>query len=110
MVRNWGKTNLEHKSRIEVSKLLDIMDSLLLTRLCYPQIVIIPNSERRGVLKICHDNEIAGHLGITKTLARIRQRTKIRVPLVTVHCNPCTTAYIADYSVCLCREIHGHFV
>lgn len=36
--------------------------------------VIIPDSERRNVLKMCHDNRTLVHLGLTKTLARIRQR------------------------------------
>ena len=33
---------------------------------------IVPLSERRHVLKECHDKRIAGHLGISKTIARIR--------------------------------------
>ncbi|XP_065927594.1 uncharacterized protein [Magallana gigas] len=36
--------------------------------------VLIPDSERRNVPKMCHDNKTSGHLGVTKTLARIRQR------------------------------------
>ena len=35
---------------------------------------IIPDSERRRVLEMCHDNKTSGHLGVTKTLAKIRQR------------------------------------
>lgn len=35
---------------------------------------IIPDQERRRVLEMCHDNQTSGHLGVTKTLAKIRQR------------------------------------
>ena len=35
---------------------------------------VIPFSERRKVLFLCHDNKTAGHFGIRKTLAKIRQR------------------------------------
>ena len=35
---------------------------------------VVPSKERRTVLKFCHDLETAAHLGVTKTLARIRQR------------------------------------
>lgn len=34
---------------------------------------VVPSSERRSVLKFCHDCRTAGHLGIHKTLGRIRQ-------------------------------------
>lgn len=33
---------------------------------------IVPDCERRNVLEMCHDT--SGHLGVTKTLAKIRQR------------------------------------
>ena len=36
--------------------------------------IIVPLSERRHILKECHDKRIAGHLGISKTIARIRSR------------------------------------
>jgi hypothetical protein len=32
----------------------------------------IPHEERRKVLKMCHDSHALGHLGITKTPAKIR--------------------------------------
>ena len=35
---------------------------------------VVPTTERRMVLKFCHDLETAGHLGVTKTLSRIRQK------------------------------------
>jgi hypothetical protein len=35
---------------------------------------IIPDSERRRVLEMCHDNKTSAHLGVTKTLEKIRQR------------------------------------
>lgn len=34
---------------------------------------VIPNEERRTTLKFCHDDRAAGHLGVHKTLAKIRQ-------------------------------------
>ena len=34
---------------------------------------IVPMSERRNVLQYCHDHKTAGHLGVTKTLSKIRQ-------------------------------------
>ena len=36
--------------------------------------VIIPASERRHMLKQCHDESTSGHLGIRKTLGRLRER------------------------------------
>ena len=36
--------------------------------------IIVPLSERRHILKECHDKRIAGHLGISKTIARIRSK------------------------------------
>ena len=36
--------------------------------------IIVPLSERRHILKECHDKRVAGHLGISKTIARIRSR------------------------------------
>jgi hypothetical protein len=35
---------------------------------------IIPDSERRRVLEMYHDNKMSGHLGLTTMLAKIRQR------------------------------------
>ena len=35
---------------------------------------IVPFKERRKVLDLSHDHKTAGHLGITKTLSKIRQR------------------------------------
>lgn len=35
---------------------------------------IVPDCERRNVLEMCHDNKTSGHLGVTKTLAKLRQR------------------------------------
>ena len=34
---------------------------------------VVPSKECRTVLQFCHDLETAAHLGVTKTLARIRQ-------------------------------------
>lgn len=34
---------------------------------------VIPSAERRVILKFCHDDRTAGHLGMHKTLSRIRQ-------------------------------------
>lgn len=34
---------------------------------------IIPRSSRRTVLEYCHDNRTSGHLGVRKTLSKIRQ-------------------------------------
>ena len=34
---------------------------------------IVPLSERRKVLSYCHDHQTAGHLGIKKTLSKVRQ-------------------------------------
>lgn len=34
---------------------------------------VIPNEERRTTLKFCHDDRAVGHLGVHKTLAKIRQ-------------------------------------
>lgn len=35
---------------------------------------VVPMKERRNILKYCHDVRSSGHLGVTKTLARVRQR------------------------------------
>jgi len=34
---------------------------------------ISPMRERRHVLQYCHDHKTSGHLGVTKTLSKIRQ-------------------------------------
>ena len=34
---------------------------------------IVPSSERRKVLHFCHDSKTAGHLGVHKTISKIRQ-------------------------------------
>ena len=34
---------------------------------------VVPYSERRNVLEHCHDHKTAGHLGVRKTLSKIRQ-------------------------------------
>ncbi|CAC5410678.1 unnamed protein product [Mytilus coruscus] len=36
--------------------------------------VIVPMKERRAVLQQCHDNKTSGHLGIRKTLGRLKDR------------------------------------
>ena len=35
--------------------------------------IVIPLSERREILQECHDARTSGHLGISKTLARVRE-------------------------------------
>lgn len=35
---------------------------------------VVPMSERRQILKQCHDNKASGHLGIKKTLGRVKER------------------------------------
>jgi transposase InsO family protein len=88
-VRNW----LEHKMRpepLEFSSggpmmkslwsqraLLEVKDDLLCRKWTdkegYTLQAIVPFSERRRVLNYSHDHKTAGHLGVTKTLSRIRQ-------------------------------------
>ena len=36
--------------------------------------IVIPLSERREILQECHDARTSGHLGISKTLARVREK------------------------------------
>lgn len=55
--------------------LLDVQDGLLVRQLYDTTTqVILPLSQRREVLRVSHDNRSGGHLGIKKTLQRIRQR------------------------------------
>lgn len=37
-------------------------------------LVIVPLSERREILEQCHDARTSGHLGVSKTLERVRNR------------------------------------
>lgn len=59
---------------------LRIQDGLLVRRLVLLPSnreiyqAIVPDCERRHVLEMCHDNKTSGHLEVTKTLAKIRQR------------------------------------
>ncbi|CAC5409280.1 unnamed protein product [Mytilus coruscus] len=60
--------------------------------------VIVPLTERRRILKQCHDNKTSGHLGIKKTLSRIKDRfywPGLRQDVV---------AYIAGCEVCAKRK------
>ena len=59
---------------------------------------VVPNSERRKVLKHYHDSRTAGHLGIHKTLARIRQSYYWPGLQSDVH------SYIAGCEVCTKRK------
>ena len=43
------------------------------TNIVYRQ-AIVPLSERRKILEYCHDVRSSEHLGVTKTLGKIRQR------------------------------------
>ncbi|CAG2204810.1 unnamed protein product [Mytilus edulis] len=60
--------------------------------------VIVPLTERRRILQQCHDNKTSGHLGIKKTLSRIKDRfywPGVRQDIV---------AYIAGCEVCAKRK------
>lgn len=57
---------------------LEIKDSVLFrkwdnNKKVYHQ-VIVPLSERREILEQCHDARTSGHLGVSKTLERVRNR------------------------------------
>ncbi|CAG2210801.1 unnamed protein product [Mytilus edulis] len=56
---------------------------------------VIPMSERKQVLEYCHDTECAGHLGIHKTIEKIRQSfywpgLQSDVRTYVAGCNQCT--------------------
>ena len=59
---------------------LEINESLLCRRLKPTELnkgtyqIIVPYSERRRILEYCHDQKFSAHLGIHKTLAKVRQR------------------------------------
>ena len=60
--------------------------------------VIVPMKYRREVLRHCHDVRTAGHLGIRKTLQRIRQ--KFYWPCMRRD----VRAYVTDCEVCLKKK------
>ena len=56
---------------------------------------VVPSSERRSVLQMSHDHKTAGHLGVTKTLSKIRQSyywpgLQRDVRQYVAGCEPCT--------------------
>ena len=57
--------------------LLEVKDDLLCRRWTDEEgstlQAIVPFSERRHILNYSHDHKTAGHLGVTKTLSKIRQ-------------------------------------
>ena len=90
IVKNWvetkkrpGFSDIKHKSKVIKSlwsqwNHLEIQNDLL----CWKWIgdlkvyhqIIVPLSERREILKECHDSKTSGHLGVNKTLQRVRDR------------------------------------
>ena len=66
------------KSLWSQRQLLEIHDSLLFRRwtddIGSTLQAIVPFSERRHILQYCHDHKTSGHLGVTKTLSKIRQK------------------------------------
>lgn len=56
-------------------------------------LVVVPSSLQKGILELNHDHMTAGHLGISKTLARIQERYYWRhlIHDVTAHVNSCLT-------------------
>ncbi|CAG2203555.1 unnamed protein product [Mytilus edulis] len=73
---------------------LKIQDGVL----CKVHRVIVPLTERRRILKQCHDNKTSGHLGIKKTLSRIKDR------IYWLGVRQDTVAYIAVCEVCAKRK------
>ncbi|XP_062595239.1 uncharacterized protein K02A2.6-like [Saccostrea cucullata] len=59
---------------------------------------IVPSSQRRTIFEYCHDVRIAAHLGVSKTLARIRQ--KFYWPGLQAD----TRMYIAGCEICCKRK------
>jgi hypothetical protein len=67
------------KSLWSQSNSLELMEDILyrrweISRRAKKMQAILPMSERRTALKMNHDNKSSGHLGVRKTIARIRQR------------------------------------
>lgn len=89
-VREWLELNdrpeyiqIKHESNVIKSlwsqyKFLEVRDNLLCRRwegdrkTIYQ--VLMPMSERKEILRECHDAKTSGHLGVRKTLARVRER------------------------------------
>lgn len=76
-------SDIKHESKVIKSLWsqwvnLEIKDSVLFrkwdnNKKVYHQ-VIVPLSERREILEQCHDARTSGHLGVSKTLERVRNR------------------------------------
>jgi len=61
------------------------------------KLIVVPHSRQEEVLKECHDGESGGHLGIKKTLEKIKTRfywigCKQAVASWVRHCDTCTKA------------------
>ena len=83
---------------------LDVQDGLLVrkwdvlgTDIVHWQ-VIVPLSQRRQILKHAHDTRISGHLGIKKTLSKIRQR------YYWPGCQSDVRTYVSGCEICLKRK------
>lgn len=93
----------EVKSRPEKFPLWRIADDVMYkkAKIKYPDLggenewlIVVPKSQRREIIQKCHDPPTAGHLGVSKTLARVSAQwywPKMRadVKRYVSHCHTC---------------------
>ena len=66
--------SLQCKNKAKFSKHFCTQNGVLYRKIKNDFAMCIPNTLRNTVLYFCHDVPAAGHMGVEKTLARVRQR------------------------------------